>query len=54
MDTTQVWVRDSRRDTGPVLNYTHEEWNAFVRGVKDGQFDVPMSAQVAVRRARPE
>jgi predicted secreted Zn-dependent protease len=34
-----VAVRDSKNPTGPVLRYTSEEWNAFVEGVKNGEFD---------------
>ena len=35
-----VLVRDSKVDGGSVLSYTHEEWAAFVEGVKAGEFDV--------------
>jgi hypothetical protein len=34
-----VAVRDSRHPCGPALIYTAAEMTAFVRGVKDGQFD---------------
>ncbi|MEV4108627.1 DUF397 domain-containing protein [Nonomuraea sp. NPDC049695] len=32
-------VRDSKNPAGPVLIFTLSEWNAFIGGVKDGQFD---------------
>ena len=33
-----VAVRDSKDPDKETQYYTHEEWGAFVRGVKDGQF----------------
>ena len=36
-----VAVRHSRLRNGPALTFTSAEWHAFVRGVKDGEFDVP-------------
>jgi hypothetical protein len=35
----QVAVRNSRHPMGTVLIYTDAEISAFVRGVKDGDFD---------------
>lgn len=35
-----VRVRDSKDQTGPVLTFTHAEWDAFVGGVRDGEFDL--------------
>jgi Domain of unknown function (DUF397) len=34
-----VAVRDSKDKTGPVLRFTPAEWEAFIGGVKDGEFD---------------
>jgi hypothetical protein len=34
-----VAVRNSRDPAGPALIYTAAEITAFIRGVKDGQFD---------------
>jgi hypothetical protein len=34
-----VAVRDSKQSNGPLLHYTADEWRAFVRGVKAGEFD---------------
>lgn len=36
-----VAVRSSRRRDHQQLIFTAAEWHAFVRGVKDGEFDVP-------------
>lgn len=33
-------VRDSKNPTGPVLGYTKGEWQAFLDGAKDGEFDL--------------
>lgn len=35
-----VAVRDSRRPDGDVLFFTPAEWEAFVGGAKDGEFDL--------------
>jgi Domain of unknown function (DUF397) len=32
-------IRDSKDPDGPALAFTQSEWNAFVGGVKDGEFD---------------
>lgn len=34
-----IAVRDSRHPGGPALVYAAAEMTAFIRGVKDGQFD---------------
>ncbi|MDR0346671.1 MAG: DUF397 domain-containing protein [Nocardiopsaceae bacterium] len=33
-------MRDSSKPGGPVLAFTPAEWEAFILGVKDGEFDV--------------
>lgn len=35
-------VRDSKDPAGPVLTFTEREWVAFVRGVRAGEFDLPV------------
>ncbi|GAA3343396.1 DUF397 domain-containing protein [Amorphoplanes nipponensis] len=35
-----VAVRDSRKPDGDVLFFTPDEWDAFVGGAKDGEFDL--------------
>jgi hypothetical protein len=34
----QVLVRDSKHRDGPVLPFTSSEWDAFVKGVRGGEF----------------
>jgi hypothetical protein len=34
-----VAVRDSKHPEGPVLRFTPSEWDAFVGGVRNGEFD---------------
>lgn len=36
-----IGMRDSRDPDGPVLVFTEDEWEAFVAGAKDGEFDLP-------------
>jgi hypothetical protein len=36
-----VAVRDTKDRTRAPHIYTHDEWTAFVGGVKDGEFDLP-------------
>ena len=35
----QVAIRDSKDRSGPVLQFTHREWEAFLDGVRNGEFD---------------
>ncbi len=37
---TTIAVRDSKDPNGPALQFTPDEWNAFLRGAKDGEFDI--------------
>jgi hypothetical protein len=37
-------VRDTKNMHQPELRYTTEEWAAFVRGVKAGEFDFGLLA----------
>jgi hypothetical protein len=34
-----IRVRDSKNPRGGVLNFTQAEWDAFVGGVRNGEFD---------------
>ncbi len=34
-----VLVRDSKNPSGPVLAFTDGEWDAFLAGARDGEFD---------------
>ncbi len=36
----RIGIRDTKDDgTGPVLIFTTAEWDAFIAGAKEGQFD---------------
>jgi hypothetical protein len=35
-----VQVRDSKDPDGPVLAFSPEQWEAFVRAATDGEFDL--------------
>ena len=35
-----IAVRDSKNPGGPVLIFTTAEWDAFVGGAKEGEFDL--------------
>jgi uncharacterized protein DUF397 len=43
----QVAVRDSKHKQGPVLTFTSMEWRTFLRGVRDGDFNLPADAEEA-------
>ncbi|MWK33568.1 DUF397 domain-containing protein [Actinomadura sp. J1-007] len=32
-------MRDAKNPEGPILYFTEAEWDAFILGVKDGEFD---------------
>ncbi len=34
-----IVMKDAKKPDGPVLYFTEAEWDAFVAGVKDGEFD---------------
>ena len=34
-----IQVRDSKDPEGPILRFTAKEWEAFLGGTKDGEFD---------------
>ncbi len=38
---TYVAMRQSSKPEGVVLVFTPAEWDAFVKGVRDGEFDLP-------------
>jgi Domain of unknown function (DUF397) len=35
-----VKVRDSKNRMGPILTFSRAEWEEFLRGVRDGKFDL--------------
>lgn len=40
LDNGGVAVRDSKDPDGPTLTFTRHEWDAFVAGARDGEFDL--------------
>ncbi|MCI2417960.1 DUF397 domain-containing protein [Saccharopolyspora sp. K220] len=43
-----VRIRDSKdRGNGPIIGVPRAEWDAFVSGVRDGEFDLPRTARPA-------
>lgn len=36
-----IAIRDSKNPSGAMLIFTSAEWEAFVDGVRDGEFDQP-------------
>jgi hypothetical protein len=39
LPNNEVGIRDSKDTAGPVLRFTPDEWDAFVGGVRNGEFD---------------
>jgi len=39
LENNGVGVRNSRDPQGPAIEYTAAEWDAFLAGAKDGEFD---------------
>jgi hypothetical protein len=37
---TEVWLRDSKHPTGPVLRLDPDVWRRFVQDVSAGAFDI--------------
>jgi hypothetical protein len=38
-DQNSILIRNSRQPSGPLIEYTPEEWHEFVSGIKKGDFD---------------
>ncbi|WP_062988370.1 DUF397 domain-containing protein [Nocardia anaemiae] len=41
LDGGMIGVRDSKDPSGPALIFTPAEWDAFLAGANDGEFDRP-------------
>jgi hypothetical protein len=39
---TQILLRDSKEQDGPMLAFRQAEWADFVEGVRRGEFDLPI------------
>lgn len=35
-----VVLRNSKDISGPKINFNEKEWDAFIKGVKKGEFDI--------------
>jgi hypothetical protein len=35
-----IGVRDTKNETGPVLEFTEHEWRCFLDGARSGEFDL--------------
>jgi hypothetical protein len=46
LDSTGIAVRDSKDRNGPVLQFNAQEWEAFLAGVRNGEFEQPKPWQV--------
>jgi hypothetical protein len=46
LDCAGVAVRDSKDRNGPVLQFNAQEWEAFLAGVRNGEFEQPKPWQV--------
>ena len=49
----KIAVRDSKDRQGPVLLFTAHEWEAFLGGARDGEFELPRLQQPAGRIVPP-
>ncbi|MDN5858890.1 MAG: DUF397 domain-containing protein [Pseudonocardia sp.] len=39
LDESTIAVRDTKLSDGPELRFTIDEWQAFLSGARDGEFD---------------
>ncbi len=39
LENDRVGMRDSKNPSGPALMFTGTEWDRFLAGVKNGEFD---------------
>jgi len=39
-DHGKVYVTNTALDNGPIVEFTEDEWRAFVRGVRNHEFDL--------------
>jgi hypothetical protein len=49
----QIAVRDSKDRQGPVLFFTAHEWEAFLGGARDGEFEFKRLQQPAATVVSP-
>jgi hypothetical protein len=41
MQEGTVYVRDTKDQSGAILVFNSKEWDAFLKGVKAGEFELP-------------
>ena len=41
LNENMIEVRNSRDPNGPIVSFTQREWEAFIGGVADGEFQLP-------------
>ena len=46
LEPAEVAVRDSKDRNGPVLHFNAREWEAFLAGVRNGEFEQPKPGEV--------
>lgn len=34
-DSHRIYIRDSKETNGSLLEFSHDEWRAFIRSIKD-------------------
>jgi hypothetical protein len=39
LSDSRIKLRDSKDPEGPILHFTSAEWDAFLGGVRNGEFD---------------
>jgi hypothetical protein len=45
MSPASVHVRNSRNSGGPQLVFLYQEWAAFLVGVRNGEFELPVTPE---------
>ena len=40
MTESSVKIKNTKQNNGDVIDFTHKEWEAFIKGVKNGEFDL--------------
>jgi len=44
LDNGRIAIRDSKVHNGPILQFDRTEWAAFLKGARNGEFDLPPMA----------
>lgn len=35
-----IFVKDTKKENSPILEFNHEEWEVFIKGVKNNEFNL--------------